>query len=175
MRGLVLWGPGFTPPSTSALPPPYILSRSRLTSRSPLGLPCPRPSLIPFPVPLTGAVGVGLVISCSQLGLLVFLSLLPPLLILRATFYPLEECSTDEGYILSDSVVWDLGSLVWMHCIPKEMGGIQVVESPAPKRLNNFHPKVFHHRCQPTFISLVVTVTNILQGVSILNCSLLCC
>ena len=175
MRGLVLWGPRFIPPSTSALPTPSILSRSRLTLRSPLGLPHPRPSLIPFLVPLTGAMGAGLVISHSQLGLLVFLSLPPSLLILRATFYPLEECSTHKGYMLSHSVVQDLGSSVQMHCIPKEMGGIQVTESLAPKRLDNFHPKLFHHRCQPAFISLVITVTHILQGTSTLNnCALLC-
>ena len=175
MRGLVLWGPGFIPPSTSALPSPSISSRYRLTSRSPLELLHPRPSLIPFLVPLTGAVGVGSVISCGQLGLSVFLLLLPSLLILRVTFYPLEECSKDEGYMLSDSLVWDLDSLVQTHCIPKEMGGIQVMESPAPKRLNNFCPKVFNCRCQPAFISLIITVTHILQGASVLNnCMLLC-
>ena len=154
---------------------PSILSRSRLTLRSPPRLPHPGPLLIPFPVPLTGAMGAGLVISCSQLGLLVFLLLLPSLLILRATFYPLEECSTDEGYMLSDSVVQDLGSSVQMYRIPKEMGGIQVTQSPAPKRLDNFCPKLFHRRCQPAFITLIITVAHILQGVSILNdCMLLC-
>ena len=117
----------------------------------------------------------GSVIPCSQLSLSVFLSPLPSLLILRVTFYPLEECSTDEGYMLSDSVVQDLGPSVWMHGIPKEMGGIQVMENLAPKRLENFGPKLLHHRCQPAFISLIITVAYILQGVSILNdCTLLC-
>ena len=49
------------------------------------------------------------------------------------------------------------------------------MESLAPKRLNDLHPEVFHDRCQPTSISLIVAVSHVLQGVSVLyDCTLLC-
>ena len=175
MGRLVLWGPGFISPSTLALLPPAILPRSELTLRPALVLLQFRFSLILLPGPLTGTAGAGSVVSCSQLGLSVFFSLLPSLLILRATFDPFKECSTDEGYMLPDSVVWDLSSSVQMHHIPKEMRGIQVTESLAPERLNDLHPKVFHHRCQSTFISLIIAVTHVLQGMSILYDHTLLC
>ena len=175
MGRLVLWGLGFISPSTPALPPPPISPRSGLTLRPSLMLPQFRFSLIPLLGPLTRTAGAGSVVSCSQLSLSVFFLLLASLLILRAPFDPLKVCSTDEGYMLPDSVVWDLSSLVWTHHIPKEMRGIQVMESLAPERLNDLHPKVFHHSCQSTFISLIVAVTHVLQGVSILHdCMLLC-
>ena len=80
---------------------PSILSRSGLTSRSAPMLPQFGFSLILLLGPLTSTAGVGSVVSCSQFGLSVFLLLLPSLLILRVTFDPLKECSTDEGYMLS--------------------------------------------------------------------------
>ena len=67
-----------------------------------------------------------MVVSCCQFDLLVLFSPLPSLLILRVTFYPLEKCSTDEGYMLSDSIVQDLGPMLWAHAVPKEMGVVQV-------------------------------------------------
>ena len=63
-------------------------------------------------------------VSCSHLGPLILLSPLPPFLILGLTLDPLEEGGTDEGNVLMDPIVWDLGPSVWMHHGPKEMGGV---------------------------------------------------
>ena len=63
-------------------------------------------------------------ISYSHLGSSILLLPLPPFLILRVTFDPLEEGSTDKGYVLADSIVWDPSPSVQMHRSAKEMGGV---------------------------------------------------
>ena len=166
MRRLILWGLGFISSSTPTLPPSPISPRSRHTSIPALLLPQFRFSLILLSGPLTG--GVGSVVSCCQFDPSVLFSPLPSLLILGVTFYSLEECSTDKGYMLPDPIVWDFGSLIQTHRISKEVRGIQVAESLAPKRLNDFHPKVFHCRYQSAIISLIIAVTYVLQGASVL-------
>ena len=85
---------------------------------------CLGPSLILLPGPFARTMGRGLVISCNNLGPLILLSSLPPFLILRLTFDPLKEGSTDEGYVLMNSVVWDPSTSVQAHHSAEEMGGV---------------------------------------------------
>ena len=64
-------------------------------------------------------------VICSHLDLsILLLPLPPPFLILRVTFDPLEEGSTDKGYVLADSIVLDPSPSVQMHRSAKEMGGV---------------------------------------------------
>ena len=84
------------------------------------------------------------------------------------TLYSLKEGSTDKGYMLPDSIVWDLGSSIWAHHISIEVRVIQVVKSPAPERFNDLCPKVLHSRCQSVLISLVIAKAHVLQGASVL-------
>ena len=55
-----------------------------------------------------------------------FFPSLSSLLVLCVALYPFEEGSTNKSYVLTDSIVKDLGPTVWTHTVPKEMGGVQV-------------------------------------------------
>ena len=91
------------------------------------------------------------------------------------TLYSFKERCTDKDYVLLDSIVQDLGPMVWAHAVPKEMGVVQVAWSPAPKGLNNLIPEMAHCGCQPIFIPLVIAEAGILKHPSILHhCTLLC-
>ena len=56
----------------------------------------------------TWGTGVQLAISPSEFSLMIFLSPLSSLLILQMALYTLKEGCTNEGNVLTDSVVWDL-------------------------------------------------------------------
>ena len=116
------WGP--TSPCTLAPPPPYISPMPGFATRSTSLSHHLGPLLIPLLGPFTRTVGGGSVIPHSHLGMLILLSSVPPFLILGLTFNPLKERSTDECYVLTNSIVWNLSPQVQAHCSAKEMGGV---------------------------------------------------
>ena len=105
---------------------------------------------------------------------MVLLLLLSRLFVLQANFYSFKERCTDKGYVVPDSIVWDLGPMVWAHGVPKEMGGVQVVQSPTSEGLDNLFPEVPHCGHQPILVPLIVAKAHVLKCSGILHdCALL--
>ena len=77
--------------------------------------------------------------------------------------------------MVPDSIVQDLGPTVQAHVVPKEMGGVQVAQSPAPEGLDNLFPEVLHCGCQPILVPLIVAKAHVLKCSGVLHdCMLLC-
>ena len=65
--------------------------------------------------------------------------------------------------------------MVQVHRVPREMGGVQVVQSPAPKGLNDLFPEVSYCGHQPILVPLIVAKACVLKCLGVLHdCTLLC-
>ena len=168
MGRLILSWLGSTSSCTMTLLLPYVSPPPGFTMRS-TSLFCHlRPSFILLLGSSAGTAGGGLVVSHHHLGKLVLFPCVPSLFILGLTLNPFKERSTGKHYVFPNPIIWNLGPPIWAHHSAQEMGGVKVVEGLTSERLDNLHPEVFNHRCPPILIPLVITIADILQGVSIL-------
>ena len=168
MGRLVSWWLGPTSSCTTAPPLPYGSPPPGFTMRS-TSLFCHlRPSLILLPGPFTGTAGGGSLVPCCHLGMLALFPCVPSLFILGPTLNPFNERSTGKCYVFPNPIIWNLGPPVWAHSSAQEMGGVKVAEGLTSERLNNLHPEVFNCRCPPILILVIITIADVLQGVSVL-------
>ena len=175
MRRVIFGMPWAIPLPASTLLSSPISSGCGLTVGSALMFPMFKFLTLQLPAPCTRGTGAWAIVSTSELSLMAFLLPLSLLFILWVTLYSFKERHADKGYVLPDSVVWDLGPTVQAHRVPKEMEGVQVAQNPAPKGLNDLFPEVLHCGHQLVLVPLIVAIACVLKCLGILhNYALLC-